>query len=61
MGMGGVISGILVAFLPETKDVHMPDTVEEIEERAKAALDKKNDKQMNIDKSNNNECEETYL
>ena len=61
MGMGGVISGILVAFLPETKDVHMPDTVEEIEERAKAALDKKNDKQMNIDKSNNNECEETYF
>ena len=61
MGMGGVISGILVAFLHETKDVHMPDTVEEIEERAKAALDKKNDKQMNNNKSNNNECEETYF
>ena len=61
MGIGGVICGILVAFLPETKDVHMPDTVEEVEERAKAALDKRNDKKMNNQKSNNKECEETYF
>ena len=50
-----------MAFLPETKDVHMPDTVEEVEERAKAALDKRNDKKMNNQKSNNKECEETYF
>ena len=61
MGMGGVISGILVAFLPETKDVHMPDTVEEIEERAKVASDKRNDKKMNNQKSNDKEREETYF
>ena len=44
MGFSGVIGGILVAFLPETKDLHMPDTVEEIEDRAKATMNKKNKK-----------------
>ena len=61
MGTCGVICGILVAFLPETKDVHMPDTVEEVEKRAQAVLDKENGKKMNNQKSNNKECEETYL
>lgn len=46
MGTGGIISGILVVFLPETKDVHMPDTVQEIEDRAKAVQDKKNEKKL---------------
>ena len=39
-----MISGILVFFLPETKDFHMSDTVQEIEDRAKAIQDEKNEK-----------------
>ena len=40
MGTCGIISGILVFFLPETNHMQMPDTVQEMEERMKTTINK---------------------
>ena len=41
LGSCGVVAGILVIFLPETQGQHMPDTVQQVEERALAQKKRK--------------------